>query len=199
MPLKLITPATLLPVTVADAEAHARCTGAGLSAQVEAYIRAATDAAEQITGRAIMPQDWRLTLDAFPAYDALRNPWRDIELPRAPLQAVTKLEYINSAGVPTALAVGTGYVQVDTNEVSYPLVRPPAGSDWPSTASQPDAVVIEFTAGYASAADVPMAIKTYIYLAVNAMVQNPELFGQTQQHGNSFVESLLHRYKIWSM
>lgn len=62
--------------------------------------KAATEAAEQMTGRAIMPQTWELTLDAFP--DAL-------ELTRVPVASVTSLKYFDATGTEQTLSNGHGF------------------------------------------------------------------------------------------
>ena len=71
MALKLITTASALAVSLVEAKAHLRVDVADDDALITAYITAATEMAEQATGRAIMPQTWQLTLDAFPSALAL--------------------------------------------------------------------------------------------------------------------------------
>lgn len=82
MALKLITAATALAVSLVEAKEHLRVTESTEDTLITAMITAATEVAEQITGRAIMPQTWELTLDAFP--DAF-------ELTRIPAASITSL------------------------------------------------------------------------------------------------------------
>ena len=75
MALKLITAASTFPITLEDAKLHCRVDTAADDALINALITAATELAEQKTGRALMAQTWELTLDAFPeAFELTRVP-----------------------------------------------------------------------------------------------------------------------------
>lgn len=193
MSLKLISPATLLAVDLQSAKAHLRVTQSDEDALITAMITAATETAEQITGRAIMPQTWELTLDAFP---------EAFELTRIPAVSVTSLKYTSEAGVLTTMD-GAAYTLNAADDYGFALVEPAYGTEWPTARDQTGTVALRFTAGYANAAAVPEGIKSWIKLTVSTMYENREAEAYSSRAVSatvkmSFVDALLDRYKVWS-
>ena len=129
---------------------------------ITAYTVAATEAAEQMTCRALMPQTWELTLDAFP--DAL-------ELTRVPVASVTSLKYYDSTGVQQTL-LNTLYTLDSADDAGFAYVVPIYDGSWPSTRVQINAVALRYVAGYADAASVPESIKAWIKLMIGAMYES---------------------------
>lgn len=187
MSLKLITPATALAVTQAEAKAHLRVDVADDDALIAAFIGAATALAEQATGRAIMPQTWELTLDAFP---------KAFELTRAPVTSVTSLKYWTPAGVQTTL-LSTLYTLDNSDDFGPASVAPAFGTSWPDTRLQSAAVALRYVAGYVDANNVPESIKAWIKLMVGAMYENRQAEGAVQTYALGFADRLLDRYKIY--
>lgn len=108
-------------------------------------ITAARQYCEDFQGRAYITQTFELALPYFP---------REIEIPKGNLQAVDSITYKNSAGVTTTLTVNTDYVTSIRGIVGR--VVPAYSKTWPSFIPFPlDPVIITFTAGYGTAADVP--------------------------------------------
>lgn len=189
MALKLITPATDLAVSLAEAKLHLRVETTDEDALITALIMAAAELAEQKTGRALMPQTWELTLDAFP--DAF-------QLTRLPVASITSIKYWDTAGSQQTL--GTGLYTLDnTDDYGPAYVVPVYGGSWPDTRGQINAVAVRYVAGYATAAAVPASIKAWIKLQVSAMYENRELEGSVQTYALGFADCLLDRYKIWSL
>ena len=188
MSLKLISPATLLAVDLQSAKEHLRVTEATEDTLITAMITAATETAEQITGRAIMPQTWELTLDAFP--DAF-------ELTRIPAVSVTSLKYTDSTGVLTTMAAET-YTMDIADDYGFAYVVPAYGAEWPTARDQINAVTLRFTAGYANAAAVPEPIKSWIKLQVGAMFENREMESAVQTQVLGFADRLLDRFKVYA-
>jgi len=188
MALKLITAAAALAVSLVEAKAHLRVTVADDDTLITALITAATETAEQMTGRAIMPQTWELALDAFP--DAF-------ELTRTPVASVTSLKYTDSAGVLTTLDAVT-YTLDAAHDFGPASVVPAYGLAWPAARDQINAVALRFVAGYASAAAVPEPIKAWIKLQVGAMYENREAETTGQTHALGFADGLLSRYKVYA-
>ena len=189
MSLKLITAATILPVSLAEAKAHLRVDVADDDAQITAMIWAAAQGAEQATGRALTAQTWELALNAFPAA---------LQLTRVPVASVTSLTYIDSAGVSTVLS-NTLYALSVADDFGFASVAPVYAGTWPTTRAEVNAVKLRFVAGYADAASVPEAIKSWIKLQVGAMYANRE----SVNIGNivsplGFVDALLDRYKVYA-
>lgn len=154
MALKLKTAASSTPVTDAEAKSHARITDASEDTDVTAMNKAATRAAEVATQRALMPQTWTLTLDAWPCNGI-------IDVPLSPLASVNSVKYLDNDGVQQTVSP-TDYF-VDTQSEPGRIV-PAYGKVWPTAQCMINAIVIEFVAGYANAAAVPDEIKHAIKL-----------------------------------
>lgn len=189
MALKLITAASALAVSLAEAKLHIKVTDTEEDALITAFITSATEAAEQLTGRAIMPQTWELTLDAFP--DAF-------ELTRVPVTSVTSIIYADSAGTPQTL-LNTLYTVDSADDAGFAYVVPVYAGSWPSTRDQINAVALRYVAGYADAASVPESIKAWIKLMIGAMYESRQLEGAKQTYSLGFADRLLDRYKVWQL
>lgn len=157
------------PVTLAEAKAWLRLEIPDDDDLVAALITAAREYAETVTGRALVSQTWRLTLDAFPADGG------GIILPLPPLQSVSSVVYVDGNGDSQTLAT-TEYA-VDTQRQPGWIV-PAYGKIWPVTRGQANAVQITFVAGYGTASAVPVAIKTAIKLLLANWYENREMVGQ---------------------
>ena len=79
-------------------------------------------------------------------------------------------------------------------------VLPAYGTTWPSTYGIANAVRITFTAGY-SAALIPAPVKAYILAALGTCYANREHTAQADRvpKSISFLDSLLDRYRVWSV
>ena len=192
MALKLITAPSTLPVTLAEAKAHLRIDHADEDTLITALIATATAGAEHETGRALMAQTWEVTLDAFP--DA-------VELTRTPVQSIESVTYANSEGTPTVLS-NVFYALDAADEFGWAYVVPAYAGAWPETRDEINAVRVRYVAGYASAEEVPAAIKSWILLQVGALYENRESEAVKLGRGSAlkmgFVDALLARYKVWS-
>src|SRR6266516_4404400 len=122
MPLRLITPPAVEPLTLAEAKQHLRVDGDEENPLISGLIAAARRTCENFQGRAYVLQGWRLTADDFPlqAYglrwlDDRGHPsqalgggrydvsqWRILLRP-APLHAVASIAYVDQTGVTQTL------------------------------------------------------------------------------------------------
>jgi uncharacterized phiE125 gp8 family phage protein len=189
MALKLITAASALAVSLVEAKAHLRVDASDDDTLITALITAATEMAEQATGRAIMPQTYALTLDAFPTA---------LELTRVPVASVTSIAYTDTAGAVITLS-GSLYALDSADDNGPAYVVPAYGATWPDTREKINAVTCTFVAGYANAAAVPESIKSWIKLMVGAMYENREAEGAKQTYAMGFADRLLDRYKVWAL
>lgn len=191
MSLKLITAPTLIPITLAEAKLHCKVDVTDDDALITSLISAATEAAEQVTGRALLPQTFELTLDAFPDY---------FELTRQPVTAITSIIYQNTAGALITLA-GSAYTLDASNESGPAKVTPAYGTAWPEARADVAAVKLRYVAGYTNAAAVPESIKSWIKLQIAAMYENrsAEFTGQGFSSMKlGFVDALLDRHKVFA-
>jgi uncharacterized phiE125 gp8 family phage protein len=147
MALIAISPPTNEPVSLEEMKAHLRVDYDDENDLIENYIAAARRKLELRCARAFVEQTWELQLPSFA--DA-------IQIPKPPTMDIVRVAAITSTGV-----------EVTVPESSYALARggdagnsiliwngaPPTG-----LARRPDAVRIQFTAGW-SVADVPDDLK----------------------------------------
>lgn len=166
MGLQLITPPTESPITLGDIKSYLRIPGDDV-AQDEELQELIDFAAEWLTaetGQAFCEGVYRLTLDRFPC-DA-----RQIVLPVPPLASVETVQYLSGGSLATFNA--SNYT-VDTTGKPGRIALKSAAS-WPATDCDPNAVRIDFTAGYGDAADVPLRARQAIRWLVAHAYENRE-------------------------
>lgn len=134
------------------------------SETIEAYIRAATQAAEDDTQRALAPQTWEMVLSGFPASGR-------IVLERPPLIAVESLTYYDADGAATQLAVSPAeFDLVPSGAYSKAEIHPMSDGTFPTSSGLPGSVVVRYRAGYENEDDqVYGLIKAGIALMVGEL------------------------------
>lgn len=193
MALKLLTPPTASVLTLAEAKVHLRedLVDAGNDALITAIVSAATQDAEHLMGRAILPQTWQLTLDAFPSV---------IDLPRPTVTDVASVKYVDAtAGTLTTLNPSQ-YQTCLASDIAASIV-PAYGCSWPAVRSQPESVQVTFTAGWATPADVPELVKAWIKLRIGTLYETRQSWTHGQREAiqpNPFIDFLLDRHRVWS-
>ena len=163
--LTQLSPPAAEPLTLAEAKLHLRVDAdiTDDDSLITALIVTARQQAEHRTGRALITQQWRYAIDAFPV-DSL-------ELPLPKLQSVQSVSYLDSNGTRQTLA-NTEY-DVITDELVGRLI-PAYGKSWPDCRVRPGSVQVSYTCGYGAAADVPQSIKAWMLLAIGAWYENRE-------------------------
>jgi uncharacterized phiE125 gp8 family phage protein len=159
--LRVITAPAVEPVSLATAKLHLRVDGTDEDTLITSYIQSAREKGEAVSRRAFITQTLEVILDEWP--DDL------LALPRAPLQSVTSVKYLDEAGVEHTW---TDY-QVDARSTPGQLYFKslPGGSLYPS-----GAIAIRFVAGYGSAdTSVPQPIKNAILTAVAYWFEHREM------------------------
>jgi len=138
------------------------------------WIRAATSTFEEETGRQVRLASFEYRVDCFP-------PDRYIEIPKAPLRAVTSVAFL-SAGSPSVEIFDADNYTVETPRGDH---APPgrivlkSGASWPTPVQTEGAVVITFQAGYAATVtDVPALVSTaLLYLVGHFHKYGEEVIG----------------------
>lgn len=143
MGLRVVTPASTYPVTLAQAKAHCRVDGNDEDAYLDSLIAAATSHVESLIGRAVMAQTWEYLLDEFDD---------EMLIPLGPVSSVSSVKYFDVDAAEQTLA-GTYYAVDLTSDPQRVLLADEAA--WPGVNGGTNQVTIRFVAGYTT---VPASI-----------------------------------------
>lgn len=150
-------------------------------------IKSARQYAEMLLGRYLITQTVDLYLDCFPDWE--------IKLP--PLQSVTAITYVDTAG-DTQTMTASDYL-VDSASVPA-RITPAYGKTWPSTREQNNAVKVRFIAGYGAASAVPECIKNWMLMRVKQLYDQRDMVSvgsAVAEFPRSYVDGLLDSEKVW--
>lgn len=162
MSLTLVTGPTRDPVSLAEAKAHCRIDTADDDGLIAGYLLAARQHVEIYTRRALITQTWDQIGDELGS---------EIVLERPPVQSVTSVKYLDSAGVEQTLAPSQyRLVQRRTGEF---VIVPAYGVTWPSVQDVESAVTVRFVAGYLPEA-FPEPLRHAILLLVGHWYEHRE-------------------------
>lgn len=148
------------PVSLAEAKSHLRVDHAFEDDYIASLVAVTRRQVEQYCGRALSVRKWRLLLEGFPSR---------IELPCPPLQSVDALSYIDTGGnqraiPPECWRVGQGCPS---------MIMPAPGHCWPGVfPGRPDAVLVDFTAGYSEPRDIDPALRHAMLLLIASWFEN---------------------------
>tara|TARA_R100001369_G_C3300431_1_gene165601 strand:- start:295 stop:951 length:657 start_codon:yes stop_codon:yes gene_type:complete len=165
--LSVITPPIIEPVTLQEVKEYLRVDDATDERVVRPFIDSARRFCEEHTGRALMTQTLKLSLDAFednydPLWEGLRtgpymNNYKNyIVLPRSPVASVTHLKTFNDANTATTFA-SANYVLDLVREPSRIVLK--KGFTFPTDLRVANAIEVTYVAGYTSQYLVPEPIK----------------------------------------
>lgn len=193
--------ATGAVVPTTDLKAHLRVTSTGEDNLIGSLGEAVTDWWQKRTNRALLEQDYRLTMDDWPDDLGRTNP-DAIELPRAPLSSTTSVsvKYVTEAGS-TKTFSSTAFNVDDGGDHDFTRIVLKDGVDWPTEALQHGgAVRVDWTAGYStSSTGVPEGIQQGIKLMVGHWYENREgvaLEGVIPRELPMAVNALVNAYRI---
>lgn len=156
MSLELLADSTEEPVELSDIKRHLRAS-TDVTAEdslITDYEVAARKHWEDQTRRALVNQNWRVTLGGFPSTD-------HIELPKAPLatsatSTTVTVRYFPSTGGSKTLGGSSFYVDRAGQDLEFGRVVLKSSESWPSTSlRERSGVEVDFTAGYGASSDVP--------------------------------------------
>ena len=210
MNIIVITPPLVEPVTAAQAFVHLRLDSSDEPEQnpdyaaVLAQITSAREQCEQITRRAFVQQTLRIVGPG----DGSGRSWfwwgntasaRGVELLRPPLISVAAVRYYDSSNTLQTVDPGAYFVTDDL----VPQLHFADGFSAPCVYRRPDALQIEYVAGYAPVvtgadtdyrANIPESIKQAILIGVQ--LQYDELTPDKRKSLESARDSLLSSYRI---
>ncbi len=161
---KVTTPAASTPVTLAEAKAQCRVEIDDDNTKITSLIAVATEHAERLTQRALMPQTCKAKYNAWP------TDGDDLWIPFPPITAVSSVKYFDINGTEQTWS-SSGY-QVDLSSEPARL-RVKSGYSYPALEEgKMSPITVDFTAGYADAASVPASIKHAILLLISLWYDN---------------------------
>ena len=166
MPLELVTAPTEEPVNNAEAREYLRIDDPYTDENLlRRFIVAARQQTEQFTNRALITQTWDWKLDDW---------WHgNLLIPKAPLQSVTSISYLDSAGDSQTWA-SRNYV-VDTPDGDAAVkgrIGLATGVTFPVLENVISPVTIRFVAGYGLKATVPDNVKFGLLMLVADLYEN---------------------------
>lgn len=165
--LTLATAPAAEPVSLTEAKLHCRVDTDDEDDLLTMLVAAARQYVERLTGRALITQTWRLTLDCFP-YGCRPV----IRLPRGKTSSVTSITYVDTEGTTTTLAADQYRVNMDGEPAR---IEPAYGVVWPTTRDVLEAVKVTYVAGYGAAGSaVPEALRQAMLLLVGHWYANRE-------------------------
>jgi uncharacterized phiE125 gp8 family phage protein len=157
-----------------------------------------------IIGRPLLTQVWQYLAPNPPLYNGLLDPrlrglppQTGFVLDRAPLQSVTKVEYLQD-GAYLALPAAQYVLRSISSELSF--LRMASGVAWPRVDSDEAAWRITVTLGYGDTPDaIPSPIRQAALLLVSHLYQNREAvtgWGAALQETPQGVAALLTPYRV---
>lgn len=178
-------PPAAAPLSLAEVLVHLREDAGVADAKVLELIQVARATCEDRIERTLISTPWRLTLDAFPSAIRLLQP---------PIISVESLQFVDDEGVQQTLDPADYYLD-NVSEPGYLL--PAYGKAWPATRCQPNAVVVNYTAGYGATMDaVPRPLRQWMLLAIGDMYGTRNASSEKPQVKHSFVDVLLDPYRM---
>lgn len=169
----LITASTTEPLSLAETKLFLRVDFTDDDALITNLIVSARQMFEQETGRQLTTATWKGFLDLFPRYS-----YQAIEVAKPPLLSVASVLYVDSSGVEQTWALSEYDVQMFAGpKAQRGMISPKADFFYPTTRRVPNAVTVNFNAGYGPAAsDVPQELKLSLLSWVGHLYKHREAF-----------------------
>lgn len=179
---QVTTAATDEALTVSEVKNFLKVDYSTDDALIGILITAARESAEKYCQLAIMPQTITEKYPRFYSYG--------LHLSISPLIEVTEITYTDLGG--EAQTLSTDLYGADTF-MRPPLVYRIPYNDFPQTFAIPDAIAVEYEAGYADAANVPAPIKMAMLLTIADWYDNRTDGVRTMP---TAAEILLNKYRV---
>ena len=189
----LVTAPSVEPLTLTEAKLYLRVDQSTEDNLISGMVVAARQGVETYTRRALVTQTWDFR------YESFMDTRQPLILPKAPLQSVTSITYLDEDGVSQTLAssnysvrtlsgatAGRGYIELN-DDVSLPSLYTDALAP----------VTVRAVCGYGAAAAVPDGIKMAIYLMLGDLYeQRQETMMSVSSKTKTTIERLLGPYRL---
>lgn len=176
MRLSVTTPSTVEPLELSEAKLHLRVSHAKEDSLINRLISGSREAFERLTGRQLITATYDGFLDRFPQFDH-----QAINILKPPLLAVNAVTYFDSSGASQTWPAPEYIAQVFVGPFARKgMLSPNPDDQYPLARRMPNAVTIDFDAGYGpAAADVPDDIKDALlgWIAFHYVNREPVVTG----------------------
>lgn len=172
MRLSLVTAPASEPITFAEAKLHVKVESSVTAddALITSLIVAARGKVETDAQRQLITATWKAILDRFP-----NNDTEVIELPLPPLQSVSSVQYVDTAGALQTWAASNYIVEASAGPWAREgRLAPAISQSYPDAGVVPEAVRVQFIAGYGAATSVPQELKQAMYLLIGHWYEHRE-------------------------
>lgn len=185
----IVTPPASEPVTLSEAKAQLSVTSSAHDTRITSLITMARRQVERYLKRALITQTWKVYYNCFHAV---------MELPYPPLQSVTHVKYYDDSG--TLQTLSSDLYWEDLASEPGKIVRKYDAVYPELLAGRPNAVEIQYVAGYGDADDVPEEIRHAILMLVTDYFDNrgEVVVGSMAQRIPGFIKDLVHDYRMYS-
>lgn len=155
------------PIPLQEMKAHSVIEAADDEALMSGFIIAARRAVENFTHRAMLTKTLVYKIDRFPDFSE-----QVIELPGGKLQAITSIQYVDTAGA-TQTWAASNYIadtEWETGRIALAFEK-----TWPTVREWHLPVTITYTAGFGvDPADVPEELRTAIKMLAAELYEHRE-------------------------
>ena len=186
---EIVTPPASEPVTLSEAKAQLSVTSSSHDTMITGLIKTARRQVERYLKRALITQTWKVYYNCFHYC---------MEIPYAPIQSVTHVKYYDDSG--TLQTLSSDLYWEDLASEPGKIVRKYDAVYPELLVGRPNAVEIQYVAGYGDADDVPEDIRLAILMLVTDYFDNrgEVVVGSIAQRIPGFIKDLLHDYRMYS-
>ncbi len=161
MSFNQITPPTNKALDTATVKKHLRVEHTEDDTYIEGLIDAVTLYLEKQARRQLITATFQLRLDSFP---------NEIRFPRAKLQSVDSVAYIDPNGQPQTL--DPSFYEIDVN-AEPGIMRLAHDQKWPEVRNHPGVITINYKGGYGDdPADIPSHVRSALMLHITTLYDN---------------------------
>ena len=205
--LEVVTGPTIEPITINTIRDHLRLDELVDDIQINGYIIAARQWAENYTGRFFIQRTMRQWYDAHPTgFDHLQEGYATghqsyftsrqyLQVASAPIISIDSIKYYNDAGTESTWDSSNYYSDI-ISDVGKIVLKD--GGSFPTDLRKQNGLAVNFTAGYgATAATVPQAIRVAIMQYITFLYEHRgdfERFPPPQPP--TVLRTLLNPYKV---
>jgi hypothetical protein len=207
----LLTPPASEPLTLSQVKLHLRKELADTEEDslLTALIQAARMMTEDLTNRQLITASWRYAPDwrewhnrdgrvaysfGEPAYFKRQSFPDLLMLPKAPLQAITAVKYLDSSDASQTLATANYMVDIESDPGVVSFLGDSTIGFLPDLSALRNPIQVEFTAGYGTTADkIPAPIIQAMLLMVGSWYESRQ---DTVRQMPTAAEWLLNNYRI---